>query len=499
MTVAKQLARPGIRRMTFWSLAVLIVTAGTAFVQPPSRPITKSPTQPDVKAPAARPGARTPRVSPSVHPDNPRPFLDGRPDDLKRRIANFINLGNSSHALKILAEQGSILNPKQRTELVNQAVNLLAERVEIPKDPAVAMKDVREAQANARLLRDPKVDRILAALEARLDHQSLLHELQTMTESAEKGQWNQGAARAPRIPQTALTVDIKNALAEFTKVAKLHQALDLLDEAQKIAERNRPEETAAALLAIPSDLFSGPLRDSTRAFRGLTEIWAAGQHRWHAGPTVASLKQSLAEFQTGTGNQGLAARLQQDLAVKLFLEGYPRQAREMLTNTGSAAQAAELLDDVKALALGRGKISTWPAQRVQDSTSTASLQRVPPAGVRVLIPEDKLNHWQAPALVSIPDNVLPLKQVADSQQPVLARLRAGLLREREILHNMETETLNQLRGLLLRAKQQGADDSQLYADLEGQLERKLGPADRALVWHFRRQGLKLDDMVTALR
>jgi hypothetical protein len=414
-------------------------------------------------------------------------------------ITTMINLGQIGDALRQIAEAGTKLNRTDRLKLLLLAMNELAKRVESAKDPAYAQSLVVDVRDKAPLVKDPNVDRVFAAVNAWLTYQNLVRDLNAMSEAIAKKQWEPAAQRAhAHLRRPDLAAELQTTLRDVIQVSRQFQALEQLQHVLQIAEHNRPNDTAEAFRDLQAEYLSPAVRELVRGLRGLTDVWAAGESQDRRPPDVARLKQSLADFRSGSGDAALTARVQMDLAAKWFLDGFPLKARELLPDQPSSAEyARDLVDDLKGLVLGQGppvKVVTWPAQQaLQRSPGPAGEQlHRPPPGVAKLLPANQLTNWRPPGREEKAPPSSSLQEVARREKPLREKLQAAFRTERETVQHQAEDVQDQVKTLSQRQTKQEDEVEDLYAGVEAILQRpeKLSPAEQMLAWYGYRRGQK---------
>jgi hypothetical protein len=426
--------------------------------------------------------------------------LDIRPAEVRRLVGTLIRRGEIAEAYRVLGEKKDQLTTDLLTELARQGANELATRLETSKTLASDMKRLQEVQTRAQRLGDQYVDLALTALNKWLEYLQLIQDLDSINEFGKRGNWKEASAIArTQVRQTDLPPPVKKAVEELVQVGERTLGLEQLQTALKTAEKNHPAETASILRPMNVDTFSSPLRDSVRSWRGMTEIMAAASRKEQAAPYVAGFKQYFADLEAGSGAHDLALRLQQEMAVKLFLDGFPQAARELLPEKAPASHGVSLLRDLKALVLGQGEVSTWPAVRTSPSAGgSGTAASVLPSGLRNLIPESQWASWNPPARrPASPLNTLD--ELTALEKPLRDRITAGLQQELNAAQQRRTAALKQVQDLLAQNRQASADDSELFRDLESQLGRKLLAAERILAWQMRRQSQRVTEIAAFLR
>jgi hypothetical protein len=188
----------------------------------------------------------------------------------------------------------------------------------------------------------------------------------------------------------------------------------------------------------------------------------------------------------------------QDLAVKALLEGHPEAARQLLPQGGPPEHAGSLLRDLKAMALGRGEVSTWPAERALATEPGRGVDapRGPPPGLRTLIPEGEAAGWRPP--VREGSGLPPLEQAATLQKPLIERAEGGLKQQRSAVEGRATRTFHHVHTLREQVEQMQDRDRERIAGLQRLLQRELAPGERALAQHLHEQGRVEAEIAQAL-
>src|SRR5262249_20335116 len=155
---------------------------------------------------------------------------------------------------------------------------------------------------------------------------------------------------------------VARVLDEIDQLGGFQATASRLDAVLEQAEANPPG--AAQLLGqIQLDVLPAPLSDDVRGLHSLIELRLAVRDHGKRRPDparLAGLKHDLAQLRFAGVEPELAGQAQQDLAVQLFLAGYPAEARSLLPPRGPADHAAELLADLQALIVGKGDVVTAP-------------------------------------------------------------------------------------------------------------------------------------------
>jgi hypothetical protein len=414
-----------------------------------------------------------------------------------------------------------------RIVLTRRAVNELAVRASKADDPLASLAGVRQARAEVADL-DSRATKALAALEARLEHEGLARGLKAIDELGQNNQWSQAGSRAQELGRLHLPPEAAKTLTEVVKVGEHAAVLEQVQGALKVTKQGGLADAAASLRQLKTENLPASLRQAISGLRGLAELRAAGEGRWQGAPDVARLKQSLAEFQAMAGDPHLTGRVQQDVAVALFLQGAPGEAHSLLPPNGPPEHAANLLRDMKALLLGEGRVSTWPAEHAlpRGPESGEPTQPRPPPGLRPLIPEGEQAGWRPPvrepALAELSPlepgaKPLPAGREPSDGSPTPARAdrapldeaahlaaawrqqaSASVDKERAGAQQHGAHALHLVHQLQHQAQQDDEEDRKFLAEVEALLQRPLTAAERAVAWYLRRQGMNARQIVPEL-
>jgi hypothetical protein len=320
-----------------------------------------------------------------------------------------------------------------------------------------------------------------------------------------------GANKAPKGPARTEVPEAREgreALTEVAQVGKQTRALDNLGEALKSDERLQPAEMTAALQKVNGQNLPRNLRDLVEGMQGLGQLRAEAVASGERPPNVAAIQKNVADFERGiatlpeaTADPTLAKRLQQDLAVKAFLNGHPSEARQLLPRDGPVGHAADLLRDMKAMMSGEGKVATWPAEQVlaPKPGEGGGTPRGPPPGVRPLIPEGAREGWRPPVRESARADLPPIEKAIDLGKALQLRTLAELKTENAALKGRASKVQQRLQGIDLHIRQNEAEENRRFTAMERKLGRKLEPDERAHVRHLAVQNKTNDDIVANLR
>jgi tetratricopeptide (TPR) repeat protein len=408
------------------------------------------------------------------------------PATVATRVADLLKAGKPGQALRTLSSEGQDLTTSARAALARRAVGVLVAYVSAAADPAAALAEVRQARAAARGL-DDHADRVLGALEAQLEHQRLDRDCKALADLGGQGSWDQAGTRASEAlrEHPDLPAPLARALTDLATAGTKLCALERLEGKLRLGDK--------LSLADDTDL-PARLRQLLTGLRGLAELQAAADGRWQIAPDVARLKQSLADFQSVAQDNALTGRLQQDLAVKTFLQGYPREACALLPADGPPGHAAELLGDLRALLLGGGEVTTWPAV---SAAAAAPAKVEPPGGLRPLVPSRAVG-WQPPRRQA-GQGPTPLAVAAVLGRRWHQRAGTFVKREWDRARRRGADALRVVQDSRKKHRQDEEDDQPFLADLAKRLGRPAAAAECALAWQQRRQGQSAAQVAAGLR
>jgi hypothetical protein len=493
-----------------WLVAALVVlgAASTAFAPPIGRPAPRPP------APPPRPVIVPPQPGPGAfqgRPGRPGRFVQPKPMVTPRMVRDpilkAIESARPAEAIRHLnADSARLLPQAERLQLGQKALRGLALSVEAGGKAWESLAEVRTARRNANEV-EPAVKKDLDALHQRAERQALIEVVADVQARAERGQWGEAALKArevlPRLQEPvnpevraqetadfqARRLEVRKALNDLVTVGQRLEALDQLQAGVKALEGNRSGEAARALTGLNVDLLPAKAQAPARALRGLAEVRALAEKRWGKAPDVAALKEGLARFRDGlAGVPGadpmLVKKIAQDLAVKALLEGHPAEYRSLMPADGPPEHAANLLRDITALALGEGKVTTWPAESVlatpEPGAGPAS-PRGPPPGLKPLIPEGPSRSWRPPVREAASAGLPPLEKAVEAAAPLRASAEAESRGERTNLNATARTAQASLGAVQQRILLPEKAERQAFAEVEAALDRRLAAAERVTV------------------
>jgi hypothetical protein len=432
-------------------------------------------------------------------------------------------------AIEILGgDKGSVLSRQERVTFTRQAVNQLAIEVETPGNALKALPQVRNVARVAKGI-DPVMGEKLESIEFVARMLVVRESIREVRGLVERGKWSEAGDRAgeclghldnpepgrpsktPRAPARAEVPEAqegRGALTEVAEVGRQTKALDNLGEALKTDDRLQPAEMTAALQKVNGQNLPRNLRTLVEGMQGLGQLRGEAVASGERPPKVAAIRKNVADFDRGIATLSeakadptLVKRLQQDLAVRAFLNGHSSEARQLLPRDGPTGHAADLLRDMKAMMLGEGKIATWPAEQAlaPKPGEGGGTPRGPPPGMRPLIPEGAREGWRPPVRENARTDLPPIEEAVELGKVLQSRATAELKAERATLGVRAQKCQQRLQGIDLHIRQNEAEEKRRFTAMEGKLSRKLEPDERVHVCHLAAQNKTNDEIVANLR
>lgn len=468
---------------------IFLVVAGTTLAQ--RRPPRPAP--PRVMPPAPRLAPGRPPGGPPVDPAKVRAeikaLLTTQPHDVFGRL-NSVGL--------------SVLTPQERDDFARQAVERLATRVEVSNNSWATLTEVRMAVENAAAF-DPLVGTDLGMLAALAERRALADAVFEMRHLAERGSWGEVVRRGQEWRKRLREVNnevsreslqkrtqVHGAIASLVRIGQERDALDTLEAAWRSGDLSRVSVTN----------LSPRLHDEIVGLRGLRTVRdLAGEARLNAAE-ITTLKESIASFMKSLralpdADETLGARILQELAVRHLLQGHAAEYRALMPADAPADEAARLLRDMKALALGQGAIVTDAGRQALPAKGGKADE--PPPGIRAIIPESVRKDWRAPTQDGMKKEPSPLEKAALAGEILRGQIETNAKKERiswqgrakDARQSIETAQQH-LRGL------EEADDKQLAEVADG-LGRPLEIVDKIIVRRLAAQKQSNRQIIAALK
>jgi hypothetical protein len=413
-----------------------------------------------------------------------------------------------------------ILGEAARLTLGREALQKLALKVETGGNATNNLTEVRAARRSANDL-PAELRTGLDRLTAQAERVLLSEGIREVSVRAERGNWGEATRKAndwlgrlskPELADAgretaefkARWSETRDTLKEVADVGKRLDSLNRIETALKTKEA-QPGERARKLDAIDTSGLPPRLKQQVEGLRGLAEVKARANEKWTRAPNVAEIKDSVARMERGLSevpgrDATLGDRLLQDLAVKAFLEGHPAEYFKLRPEEGPAEHAANLLRDLKALALGEGKVETWaggsalPAEPGKGPGSP----RAPP-GLEPLIPEGAREGWRPPVKESAAADLPALEKAVELGATLEANAEAGIQPERKALQTKGDGARQKLDGVYQRIIAPELAERRQFSELETQLDRSLRPLERVQVRTLLAQNQSPQQIVATLQ
>jgi hypothetical protein len=389
------------------------------------------------------------------------------------------------------------LSPQEHEVLVRQSLNELALRTQTSQDPWALLRNTRAIRESGSALGADGQSQ-LKALEARLEQQTLRQgvtriavlgkEKQLGRAVREAQDWlKRDAAHFPAETKVSTTrLEVRKSLEAVSELGKRIEGLEQVEVALQAQAGKDPQAAAEAFQRVDRNMVPEDLHPAVDGLRGLAELRAAVESPWKGPPESARLQRSLTDLQQAISklpgqpkDSTLVNCIQQDLAVRAFLEGHSATADALWPAKASPEHAARLLRDMKALLTGKGEVITplgRQAVPVEPGQGGAP-PRGPPPGLKPLLPEGSGEGWRPPVRGAATEGLPPLEEAAQKTQPLRDAVPPRLRQERDALAiHPHFQHLQHLHQQLQRHEQ---EERLRLKELEKKLAHPLQPAEQA--------------------
>ncbi len=295
------------------------------------------------------------------------------------------------------------------------------------------------------------------------------------------------AKPAPQIP---VTVEGLNAREQGPAVATLRRVVMLgrLNSLPESLAKVVPADLAASVKvlgdvdpkALPEEL--AELARLLDALRGLDGLRLAAEAPAEEPPKVEAIRDDTDRVTVGLKQADLSSRLLPDLSVKSFLDGYPTQARRLLPDQCTPDHAGALLDDMRTVLLGDGRVTTAPAARAvaPDPAAGPGSPRGPPPGALSLIPDAVRGSWKVEVPADAPRSLLSTDEVAGIQRRLKAQVSEQLATKQSAIQALETRTFGEIGALRETVETRITQRAEQIRTIESRLGRALKDYERNL-------------------
>jgi hypothetical protein len=392
---------------------------------------------------------------------------------------------------------GWVIASVERMELARQAVARLANRIEVSNNPWVTLTEIRTAYQTAGPI-NPAIREDLGVLVCLAERRALEDAVFEIRHLAERGRWDEvvrrgqewlkrlrgldpvGLNRQPEgLDRQALKTrgEVQEALAGILRIGLEREALDALSEGLRTGNL----EKVSAVNLPPR------LSDPVRGWRGIQVVrQLAAESRLDA-REIAVLKENLDLFTKCSrtlpdGDATLGTWILQDLAVRHFLQGHTAEYRALMPVDGSADRAAELLGDLKALALGKGEVGTTPARQALSAEPGKAVK--PPPGMQALVSEGARKSWRAPGRGQSKMKPTALDKGIVAAGVLRTVIETDLKKERITQTEKANEAQRHIETAQRHLRQQEEADGKRFTEVETALGRPLETMEKVRVRHL---------------
>jgi hypothetical protein len=419
----------------------------------------------------AQPRPATPGVMPRMAPPNLV--------QVRAEIKDLLLTQPHEVFARLNSTPGWVIAPAERVDLARQAVARLSSRIEVSNNPWVTLTEVRTADQNAEAF-NPAIREDLQVLVRLAERRALEDAVFEVRHLAERGKWGEVVRRGQEwqkrlhgLDQTGLDRramktrnEVNEALIEIVRIGLEREALGALHEGLRTGKLDK-----VAVANLPPHL-----HDSVQGWRGFQVVRQLAEESRLNAREIAALKENLAFFTKSLhilpdADATLATKILQDLAVRHFLQGHTAEYRALMPADGSADRAAELLRDMKALALGKGEVDTMPVR--QALSAQTGMNGDPPPGLRALVPEGARKGWRPPARGGDETKPTALDKgivVADTLRAVI---ETDLKKERITQTEKATEAQARIETAQRHLRQQEEAEGKRLTEVETALGRPL--------------------------
>jgi hypothetical protein len=195
---------------------------------------------------------------------------------------------------------------------------------------------------------------------------------------------------------------------------------------------------------------------------------------------VGRLERGLAEV--GGAEARLGKMIQQELAVRAYLEGHAEGYFKLMPEGGPKEFAGQLLRDLKAAALGEGKVETPVVKSALagEAGKGEAAPRAPP-GVEPLLPEGARSSWRPPVQEKASADLPPLERAAEASAAIKGQAEARIGPERSALEGQADAARARLGQVYQRVVAPEKEERRRFAEVEAELDRRLRAEERVRV------------------
>ncbi|MFO0877125.1 MAG: hypothetical protein U0840_07095 [Gemmataceae bacterium] len=489
---------------------VLLTVTASSYAPPflPPRPPVRPPAMPTIRPP----------VMPPIHPPT---FTPVRPGVIQtpRALPSAVQLqtivrSQYTHApgtaLRSLGNPQikSALPETTRLLLINEALHSLALRAEVAQ-PRTLLNEIQLARESAASFPEgvqAKIDRLANRVERRI----LSESLQSLKQMPDQVQWSTLANQTGgQLQQLRATFRYSPTRANAERTRVLNELAQLNEGATKLDQLERLEHLLDPRRSNPTDILRVQTKgvsatislhtDGIQALEGLKGLRFRADHAPDARSirtSVARVERALAELPGS--NPSLGKKIQQELAVRSALEGHAQSYFELMPENGPPESAAQLLRDMKAVALGEGKTSSVLVNQGNPIAGAPPAAPKPPPGVEPLLPEAARESWRPPVRESARADLPPLDQASNAAPKMREKAKEAINAEKKAVQSqVQTARIN-LNHLTQRLRDREEEDRRRMSELQFRSRINFDPNRRASVHDGLEQLLSDDQILDAL-
>jgi hypothetical protein len=411
---------------------------------------------------------------------------------------------NPVAAYKQLGEAvGRRLPAATRQAIAREALRALAVKVEKDNDPFGTLRDIGDAQAAALGL-DRAMLLPLERLHTMAHRRALLTALDDAHASAKAGKWSEaaGAARlwSERLGDRADRIRLAwlpNIAREQNKA--VIEACDglagparLMGAADTIQKALDGKPTAQTWVRLTAPGLSKKLGEQLEALYLLRRLRLLAEKNGLLASEATELTTTLTRLK-GLGHDELVKKVSFGLAVKALIDGRTKEFEAMLPEKVPADQAAAALRDLKALALGEGKVTTWAGK------AFVPLSGPLPGALLPLVPTGRRGAWKPPMKDAAADASTPVAEADALFLKVAEEARQQLKAERVKVEADAIKARDVLVSAQATIKKAEDTERKSLAGVEYRLGRRMRPDEKPLALSLLDAGKKADEAANSLQ
>jgi hypothetical protein len=419
------------------------------------------------------------------------------------------------------AEVRSTLPEAMRLSLGKEALRQLAIKLETGGQAAKTLREVRSAQQVSSSL-PHQLGTPLKRLSQLAERRALVEMVQDVRLHLEQGNLAEASQKASvhvrelnempaghrafESPEfRANRIELTKALEQVRDIAQKLRTIESLRTTLEELQVHKADAVAGKLRAIEPAHLPRSVQVHADALRGLAELQQISGQKWTRAPDTVAIRQAVTRIERGLAqvpgtSPQLGKQIQQELAVRAFVEGHPQSYFQLMPKGGPKPHAAQMLRDLKALALGEGTVGTAVGKSALPAEPGAgpASPRAPP-GLEPLVPEGARSSWRPPIRESASADLPALEKAAESGASLRKQAQAKLEPEHTSLGGKVGEARIHFEGLQQRLLAPEQQERQRFTEIERQLARRLQAEDRVRIRAWFDENRPVPQIVTALK